>query len=228
VLTASESNICPAGTYSAAEGASECTACPAGSYGFGAPYTCGDSATCKNVARSCGSGSDACSTSQSSTAWNGPSNLAVDGNTNAAYAGGSCTHTDLDNTPWWTVDFGTMRNIVMVSLYLRGDGGHAQALDGFEIRLGGSATWQNNPICSYGNSVLSTLEITVPCKGRGRWLTISVPTTTYMNLCEVYVWGPQPGWDWDGMCNNCPAGAHSAAAGAPPRLRPLRYMRLEA
>jgi hypothetical protein len=33
-------------------------------------------------------------TAQSSTGWNGPSKLAVDGNTNGNYGGGSCTHTN--------------------------------------------------------------------------------------------------------------------------------------
>jgi hypothetical protein len=209
-----------------------CTACPAGTYGFGAPYTCGDSATCKNVARSCGSGSDACSTSQSSSFVNGgqvyDSSRALDGNTDGSFWNGACTATQSNYRAWWMVDFGTSRNIVMVEVYGRTDS-QQDRLNGFSVRIGDSSTPDNNPTCSYSNPWPNPQSVLLPCKGRGRYLVIQLETTTtFLTLCEVYAWGPQPGWDWASECNNCPAGAHSAAAGAPPRLRPLRYMRLEA
>ena len=44
-------------------------------------------------------------TSQSTTAEGGVPKRAVDGNNNGYYvAGASCTHTDLQANPWWTVD----------------------------------------------------------------------------------------------------------------------------
>jgi len=189
-----------------------CTACPAGTYGFGAPYTCGSSSVCKNVARSCGSdGSSACAASQISTHGEGAAGRAVDGGTNGIFDGGTCTHTSDSNRqqyPWWMVDFGTSRNIVMVQIYGRTDC-CPDRLNGFQIRIGDSPDL-SNPICSLWNAYPDPM-VTVPCKGRGRYLTVSLPTSEPITLCEVLAWGPQPGWDWASECNDCPAGTYSAA-----------------
>jgi len=110
----------------------------------------------------------------------------------------------------------------MVRVYNREVG--QERLQGFTIRLGDSTSYTNNPICSYNNAAPYN-TVLLPCKGRGRYLTFELSgSARILTLCEVFAWGPQPGWDWASECNNCPAGAHSAAAGAPPRLRPLRYM----
>jgi len=43
-------------------------------------------------------------TNESSIAASGVPNRAVDGNTDGNYGAGSCTHTDIEAQPWWTVD----------------------------------------------------------------------------------------------------------------------------
>lgn len=42
--------------------------------------------------------------SQSSTAYDGPAELAIDGNTNGDYAAKSVTHTAISENPWWELD----------------------------------------------------------------------------------------------------------------------------
>ena len=133
---------------------------------------------------------------------------AVDGGTSGNYWDGSCTHTEEEQYPWWMVDFGTSRNIVMVQIYGRSDC-CSERLNGFQIRIGDSPD-MSNPICSLWNAYPNPV-VTVACKGRGRYLTVSLPSTEPITLCEVYVWGPQPGWDWANECNACPANSNSPA-----------------
>lgn len=46
---------------------------------------------------------------------------AVDGNYNAHFSRGSCTHTDIDPSAWWAVDLGAVSDVNMVTLLNRGD-----------------------------------------------------------------------------------------------------------
>jgi hypothetical protein len=43
---------------------------------------------------------------QSSVAHSGSASKAVDGDTNSQFSAGSCTHTNEESSPWWTVDLG--------------------------------------------------------------------------------------------------------------------------
>ena len=56
-------------------------------------------------------------TTQSTTAHGGGSGRAVDGDSNAQWHGGSCTHTARENNPWWRVDLGESKKIDMVCNY---------------------------------------------------------------------------------------------------------------
>jgi hypothetical protein len=49
------------------------------------------------------------------------SGLAVDGDTNAVYRDGSCTHTSTSTNPWWTVDLCGIYDVSKVVIYNRGD-----------------------------------------------------------------------------------------------------------
>ena len=102
----------------------------------------------------------------------------------------------------------------MVEVYGRTDGSQDR-LNGFSVRIADSITLDNNPTCSYNNPWPDPQSVLLPCKGRGRYLVIQLETTTtWLMLCEVLAYGPQPGWDWASECNNCPAGTYSAAEGA--------------
>jgi len=59
---------------------------------------------------------------QSSTAWGGTPDRAVDGNTSGSWGSGSLTHTEEQvNQPWWQVDLGTSEWIGSVELFNRTD-----------------------------------------------------------------------------------------------------------
>ena len=61
-------------------------------------------------------------TNQSSTAYDGISSRAVDGNKNVVYSSGSCTHTGYtDDRPWWSVDLGKPYLVHSVQVTNRAD-----------------------------------------------------------------------------------------------------------
>ncbi len=61
--------------------------------------------------------------SQSSVDYNGPPNLAIDGNTNGDFAKAmSTTHTKQEKNPWWEVDLGASTTIDKVVIWNRTDG----------------------------------------------------------------------------------------------------------
>ena len=71
--------------------------------------------------------------SESST-WSGsnPASNAMDGNRNPYIS--KCTHTKLDNNPWWRVDLGRVEPVAEVNIVNRAR--LAMRLDGAEIRVG--------------------------------------------------------------------------------------------
>ncbi|GMH42282.1 hypothetical protein BSKO_10201 [Bryopsis sp. KO-2023] len=137
-------------------------------------------------------------TFQSSTAWDGFSERAVDGNTNSLYGQGSCTHTGNDrqaltNNPWWTVDLGASKLINRVRVSNRKDC-CSERMTNFEIRLGDASptgTGDQNAVCNSGLSVPSGETLDFECKGKGRFLTIRIPgNSKILTLCEVEAIGP--------------------------------------
>jgi hypothetical protein len=80
----------------------------------------------KNVARSG-------KVSQSSTGFNGPAKLAIDGNTDGDYAKMSVTHTNKEDNPWLEIDLGSLRKVNQIKIYNRTDGGTANRIKEFQI-----------------------------------------------------------------------------------------------
>ena len=58
---------------------------------------------------------------QSSVAYEGAPQRAIDGNTNQAYDGNSVTHTATEKNPWWMVDLGGVKDIGRIHILNRGD-----------------------------------------------------------------------------------------------------------
>ena len=73
--------------------------------------------------------------SQSSTAYGGDANRALDGNTNNTYSQNSITHTNFEKQAWWQVDLGRSEQVGFVRLFNRGDGELAKRLSNFDIIL---------------------------------------------------------------------------------------------
>ncbi len=75
--------------------------------------------------------------SQSSTAFDGPARLAVDGDANGDYPAGSTTHTRISEDPWWEVDLKTARRIDRIVIWSRTDGGETigRRLEGLRLSV---------------------------------------------------------------------------------------------
>ena len=73
--------------------------------------------------------------SQSSTAYGGDANRALDGNTNNTYSQNSITHTNFEKQAWWQVDLDRSEQIGFVRLFNRGDGEVAKRLSNFDVIL---------------------------------------------------------------------------------------------
>lgn len=74
---------------------------------------------------------------QSSTAYDGPAGLAVDGNTDGDFfAAKSTTHTEQQQSPWWEVDLQQPASISQLVIWNRSDSpGVGKRLDGFRVVL---------------------------------------------------------------------------------------------
>lgn len=72
---------------------------------------------------------------QHSTAFGGPPELAIDGNTDGDYQKKSVTHTDTVNDPWWEVDLGSMQSIDEIKIWNRTDNKLHVRLKDFDLTL---------------------------------------------------------------------------------------------
>jgi hypothetical protein len=73
--------------------------------------------------------------SQSSTDFDGPAKLAIDGNTDGDYEKKSTTHTASSENPWWEVDLKSAQSLERVVVWNRTDGGLQSRLGGFRIAV---------------------------------------------------------------------------------------------
>ena len=75
---------------------------------------------------------------QSSTGFNGPPHLAIDGNTNGHYFNAkSTTHTAIENDPWWELDLAATKQVDRIVIWNRTDGGRGtmERLKNFKVLL---------------------------------------------------------------------------------------------
>jgi len=73
--------------------------------------------------------------SQSSTAYDGPAHLAIDGNTDGNYNARSVTHTEASDDPWWEVDLGEAQDIERIVLWNRTDNGLQHRLRDYQVQV---------------------------------------------------------------------------------------------
>ncbi|WP_406685241.1 T9SS type A sorting domain-containing protein [Seonamhaeicola sp. MEBiC1930] len=77
---------------------------------------------------------------QSSTAYDGPPELAIDGNTNGSYSGGSVTHTEhgangSGELKWWQVDLESDKVITKINIYNRTDNCCKSRFNDFTVKV---------------------------------------------------------------------------------------------
>ncbi|XP_035694513.1 uncharacterized protein LOC118428529, partial [Branchiostoma floridae] len=126
---------------------------------------------------------------QSSLAYGGNPDRAVDGNTNSFWPGNSCTHTDMENNPWWRVDLGASQCVDRVVVTNRLDC-CSERLSGFKVYVGDNPTVTDNPSCGGEQHTRGKAKFTVNCGRRtGRYVGIALSGRQYLTLCEVQVFG---------------------------------------
>ncbi|KAM6102828.1 uncharacterized protein LJ206_010199 [Theristicus caerulescens] len=128
---------------------------------------------------------------QSSTAGQAGSAInAVDGNRDGNWRHGSCSQTEREASPWWTVDLGRRRAVAAVVVRNRLDCCWHR-LKGARVHVGDSLAGHgtDNPICGTVTDTGPGSTSTVCCRGlRGRYVTIAIPgREERLSLCEVEV-----------------------------------------
>ncbi|XP_071954522.1 uncharacterized protein [Antedon mediterranea] len=122
------------------------------------------------------------------------SSHAVDGGIDGTYKKRSCTHTLLEDSPWWYVDLGTETVISKIVIFNRDDC-CADRLSGVEVRVGNSqvSPFFSNAQCALTISRMDAIArnpIEMSCNPpiSGRYVTVYKQIRGYLTLCEVKVY----------------------------------------
>eukprot|EP01043_Picozoa_sp_COSAG02_P044667 COSAG02_NODE_4013_length_5905_cov_4686.361178_2_plen_1058_part_00 len=112
---------------------------------------------------------------------------AVDGDTNGAWGGGSCTHT-ADASPWWQVDLGSGMAIDHIDIYHRTDCCQDRAV-GARVIVSNSADFHTGTACEVLDEAGGVPE-QVQCNGlQGQYVTVDLTSVGgVLTLCEVKVY----------------------------------------
>lgn len=135
-------------------------------------------------------------TSQSSTYNGSPSQLAVDGNTNGNYYGGSVTHTGPDAQAWWQVDLGSNSAIDQVKVWNRTDC-CPERLSGFYVFVSDVPFTSTDPNATQEQPGVSTYFVAgqagspslIDIARSGRYVRVQLSGTNFLTLAEVEVIG---------------------------------------
>ena len=212
--------LCPANTYADSVGFSACTACVTTSVsangstsiwnctcnaGYTGP-TYGSLQSNANFARSCGDGSQACPTVQSSTFASYNADLAVDG------AASTNTNTLFAANQWWRVDFGRRVTVTAVLILFA-----QHTTDTLFVHVGDDSAAGGNSECASMN-FYGTADAwkTVTCSAAttGRFLHVRNTVGSNLGLREIRPAGSEVvTLLWPGYCEACPRGFFKEAQG---------------
>ncbi|KAJ8340846.1 hypothetical protein SKAU_G00331370 [Synaphobranchus kaupii] len=127
----------------------------------------------------------------------GHADNAIDGNRDSDLYHASCSITNNEANPWWRVDL--LETYVVASVTITNKGACcAENINGAEIHIGNSLVNNgiDNPQCSVVSSLARGETKTFQCEQplSGRYVTVYLPRTEYLQLCEVEVnaWVPVP------------------------------------
>uniref|UniRef100_A0A672HW35 Si:ch211-215k15.4 n=1 Tax=Salarias fasciatus TaxID=181472 RepID=A0A672HW35_SALFA len=117
---------------------------------------------------------------------------AIDGNRNAAWVAGSCSHSNTATNPWWRVDL--LESYIVTSISITNLDVLAERLDGAEIHIGNSLQENGaaNPVVAAITHIPAgrTLKITFTKHVEGRYVTVVLPGQgRVLVFCELEVYG---------------------------------------
>ncbi|MCK5905794.1 MAG: discoidin domain-containing protein, partial [Gammaproteobacteria bacterium] len=132
---------------------------------------------------------------QSSTGWNAPAALVIDGNTNGNFAARSVSHTHLNSNAWWEIDLGAIHDLSDVAIWNRTHD-TSERLSNFHILVsdtpfsskGLDSTIQQQGVSNYFHSgAPRTAKTTMPINRTGRYLRVQLAGRNYLSLAEVEI-----------------------------------------
>ncbi len=134
---------------------------------------------------------------QINTRGNGLATKAIDGNPNADYTKGSCTHTESVVNPWWCANLGSIYHVSRVVAVNRNDGGvETRALNlrvGFTNIMpvvGQPLALDAYTLCAEKPGLMGEVGVVnCPYTFSGRYLVVQFRTTNYMHVCEIEIYG---------------------------------------
>mmetsp|Transcript_8240 Transcript_8240/g.15079 ORF Transcript_8240/g.15079 Transcript_8240/m.15079 type:complete len:1302 (-) Transcript_8240:105-4010(-) len=128
---------------------------------------------------------------QSTTAWGGVAEKAVDGDLNGNWGAGSVTHTNAEPQDWWMVDLGQDYLVNTIRIYNRVDCCGSRLSD-FDVRILDDTAQQNVVAELFhaggaGSSKIITFEDSNRDGYVGRYLQIQLRSSEALSLAEVQV-----------------------------------------
>jgi hypothetical protein len=160
-----------------------------GSCAFTTDNVCGGGCQGTNGIRRCGSASS------STVGWGGEPDRAIDGNSDGAWASGTCTHTDA-SPAWFQIDLGTVANIDRVGVYHRTDCCQDRLVSA-QVLISETPDFNQGVICGQLSDPSQTPEIS-SCGGaaQGRYVTVDLMANGggssggwALTICEIEVYG---------------------------------------
>ena len=129
---------------------------------------------------------------QSSTAYGGYAEYAVDGNTHGVFAEGSVTRTAKEENPWWQLDLGSIKSIDHVEIFNRHDC-CAHFLQGAKVYVS-ELPFQDDFDIANQNNTVRVFDLTgngvkkiATVQGKGRYIRVQHAGIGIISLAEVAV-----------------------------------------
>ncbi|MDO6693130.1 DUF5010 C-terminal domain-containing protein [Aliiglaciecola sp. 3_MG-2023] len=132
---------------------------------------------------------------QSSTGYDSPASLAVDGNTNGIWVNGSVTHTLTNEQAWWQVDLGSLTDIDTVNVWGRTDSCCASRLTNFYVFVSDEPFISNDldetlgqdDVSAYLTTATAGSPTIIDVDRSGRYVRVQLVGTEALSLAEVEV-----------------------------------------
>ncbi|XP_038068540.1 pentraxin fusion protein-like [Patiria miniata] len=122
-----------------------------------------------------------------------PAGKAVDGSSSTIlYPDSHCSHTNNERNPWWRVDLGSQQCVTKVTILNRGDC-CSERLKNAIVRAGSRETVIGNQACGapitadQAQPLGGTIVVECGRPLRARYVSVDIPGTATLQLCEVYV-----------------------------------------
>ena len=133
-------------------------------------------------------------------------------------------HSAGQSLEWVMIDLGQTKNVGIIRFYSSSDA--ASYGDNYEIRVGVSSIFSNNPVCATNSETIVNVK-DIQCARTGRYVSVKRTNPYYMAIAELEIYGPpiiQTSCEAQecatgstgtaGSCTLCAAGKYKTATGS--------------